>query len=156
MKKVNVFLTVVLVVMLAFIAYFIVSGTLRPQAAIAAAPAMDHLDVCESIQNIIDSGTAPQQFQPLPATPEGCTLEDVTITLTNPGMFAAEWIDITVEPAEGDIAVYSVTGETSSLRPRSSGQVNLKLLTTAPEGTTRTVRLSYYVFGMPREISLEV
>ena len=156
MKKVNVFLTIVLVLMLAFAAYFMIGGTLKAQTSAATAPAMDHLDACASIQSIIASGTAPQQFAALPATPEGCTLADVTITLTNPGMFAAEWIDLTVDPAEGDIAVYSTSGETTSLAPRSAGQVNLKLLTAAPEGTVRTVRISYYVFGMMREIKVTV
>ena len=156
MKKLNIFLTVVLVLMLGFIAYFMIGGTLRAQSSVAAAPAMDHIDACKSIQSIVSSGAAPQQFAPLPATPEGCTLIDATVTLTNPGMFAAEWIDIIVEPADGDIAVYSTSGETTSLLPRTSGQVNLKLLTTAPEGTTRTVKLSYYVFGMLREIEVEV
>ena len=142
MKTVNVFLTIILVLMLAFVACFMVGGTLRAEAQVAAAPAMEHLDACASIQSIVNSGAAPQQFQPLPATPEGCTLVDATITLSNIGLFDAEWIDISVEPAEGDICVYSLTGETSSLASRSAGQVNLTLLTTVPEGTTRTVRLS--------------
>lgn len=156
MKKVNAFLAVVLFLMLAFVAYFMIGGTLRPQVSVASAPAMDHLDACASIQNIVNSGAAPQQFQPLPSTPEGCTLVDATITLSNIGLFDAEWIDISVKPAEGDIAVYSLTGETSSLPSRTYGQVNLKLLTTAPAGTTRTVTLSYYVFGMMRQIEVPV
>ena len=155
MKKVNVFLTIVLILMLAFVGYFMVGGTLRAEAHVASAPAMEHLDACSSILSIVNSGATPQQFQPLPSTPEGCTLVDATITLSNTGMFDAEWIDISVEPAEGDICVYSLTGETSSLAARSAGQVNLKLLTAAPAGTTRTVRLSYYVFGMLREIEVE-
>lgn len=155
MKKLNVFLLIVLILLLAFAAYFFIGGTLRTEVYAATAPASDYPDVCTSIQNIITSNAAPQQFAELPASPEGCTLVDMTITLSNYGLFDAEWIDIIVEPAEGDIAVYSLTGETSTLSARSSGQVNLKLVTSAPAGTARKVTLSYYVFGMLRTVTVE-
>ena len=156
MKKFNVFLAVVLVAMLAFVGYFFVGGTLKTQPYTASAPAKDYPDACRSIQNILNSGGAPQQFAALPATPEGCTLVDTTVTLTNPGVFAAEWISVSVSPADGDIAVYSLSGESSSLAARSTGQVNFKLLTSAPAETTREVTISYYVFGMLRKVTVTV
>ena len=114
MKKLNVFLLIVLILMLAFVAYFFIGGTLHAQTSIATASASDYPDVCKSITNIVNSGAAPQQFAELPASPNGCTLVDMTISLTNPGLFAAEWLDFSVAPANGDIAVYSMTGETTS------------------------------------------
>ena len=155
MKKLNVFLLIVLILLLAFVAYFFIGGSLQTGVSAASAPASDYLDVCASIQNIVSSGSAPQQFAELPSSPEGCTLVDMTITLSNYGLFDAEWIDISVEPASGDVAVYSLTGESSTLSARTTGQVNLKLLTTAPEGTTRKVTLNYYVFGMKRSVTVE-
>lgn len=155
MKKLNIFLLIVLLLMLSCVAYFFVGGTLKAQVSVATAPASDHIDACKSIQNIIASNAAPQQFAQLPSTPDGCTLVDVTVTLTNNGLFNAEWIDISVTPADGDIAVYSLTGEGSSLASRSSGQVNLKLITTAPAGTPRRITLSYYVFGMLRTVVVD-
>lgn len=155
MKKLNIFLLIVLILMLGFVAYFLIGGTMKAEVYTATAPAMDHIDACKSIQSIVNSGAAPQQFTALPSSPEGCTLVDTTITLTNPGLFDAEWIDISVTPAAGDIAVYSLTGEASSLASRTSGQVNLKLITTAPAETRRKITLNYYVFGMMRSVSVE-
>lgn len=155
MKKLNVFLMIVLILMLAFVAYFYIGGTLRAQATIATAPASDYPDVCASITSIVNSGAAPQQFAALPSSPEGCTLVDMTVSLSNYGLFDAEWISISVEPAEGDIAVYSMTGESSAIAARTAGQVNLKLVTTAPAETTRKVTLNYYVFGMLRSVTVE-
>ena len=155
MKKLNIFLLVVLLLMLSFVAYFFIGGTLHAQASIATAPASDYPDVCTSIQNIITSNAAPQQFAELPASPEGCTLVDMTISLTNPGLFDAEWIDISVSPADGDIAVYSMTGETPSNAARTTGQDNLKLVTSAPADAARRITLDYYVFGMLRSVTIE-
>ena len=110
MKKLNVILLIVLILMIAFAAYFFIGGTLRTQATVATAPASDYPDVCASITNIVNSGAAPQQFAALPSSPAGCTLVDMTITLSNHGLFDAEWMALTVEGANGDVAVYSLTG----------------------------------------------
>lgn len=154
MKALNVFLMIVLILMLAFGAYFLIGGSLKTEVSIATAPAAEHLDACVSIQNIINSNAAPQQFTALPSTPESCTLMDINLSLTNAGLFDAEWIDVSVAPAEGDIAVYSLTGESSTVPARSVGQINLKLITTTPSAP-RKITLNYYVFGMMREIAVE-
>lgn len=155
MKKLNIFLLIVLILMVGFAAWFMIGGTLRAQIYTATAPASEHPDACASIQNIITSGAAHQQFGQLPASPDGCTLVDTTITLSNIGLFDAEWIDISVSPAPGDIAVYSITGEASSLAAGANGQVNLKLLTTAPAETPRKITLNYYIYGMLRSVTVE-
>jgi len=155
MKKLNIFLMIVLILMLAIVAYFFIGGTLHAKATLATAPASDYPDVCTSISSIVNSGAAPQQFTVLPSSPKDCTLVDMTISLTNPGFFDAEWIDISVSPASGDIAVYSVTGESESIPARGTGHINLKLVTSAPADAARKVTMSYYVFGMLRSISIE-
>ena len=155
MKKLNILLMIILILLLAFVAYFFIGGTLHAQAYVATAPASDYPDVCKSITSIVNSGAAPQQFTELPSSPDGCTLADITISITNPGLFDAEWIDIIVTPAEGDIAVYSMTGETTDLAARTAGQLNLKLVTSAPAGTTRSIKLNYYEFGMLRSVTVE-
>lgn len=156
MKKLNIILLVVLILLVAFVAYFFIGGTLQAQPQAATAPAADHPEAFASIQNILSSGAAPRQFAESPASAEGCTLADVTITLSNYGLFDAEWIDVSVIPAAGDVAVYSLTGEASSLPARSTGQINLKLITTAAPGVQRTVQIHYYIFGMLRSISLTI
>lgn len=155
MKKLNIFLLIVLILMVGFAGWFLIGGTLRAQVYTATAPASDHPDACASIQTIVSSGAAHQQFGQLPNSPAGCTLVDTTVTLSNIGLFDAEWIDISVTPASGDIAVYSLTGEASSLAAGTSGQVNLKLLTTAPADTKRRITLNYYIYGMLRSITVE-
>lgn len=155
MKRLNIILLIVLVLMAGFAGWFMIGGTLRAQTYTATAPASEHPDACASIQNIVASGAASQQFDAFPTSTDGCTLVDTTITLTNIGLFDAEWIDISVTPASGDIAVYSITGEASSLAAGTSGQVNLKILTSAPAETVRKITLNYYVYGMPRSITVE-
>ena len=55
----------------------------------------------------------------------------------------------------GDIAVYSLTGEGSDVPARGTGQVNLKLITTAKDVDGRGVALEYYVHGMKRTLIVE-
>lgn len=153
MKKLNVFLLIVLLLLLALVAVFFIGSRLSAEIHIVTAPAAEHPDAFASIQNVLASGSAPQQFTgSIPASPEGCTLMDVTITLTNPGFIPAEWIDVSVTGLPGDIAVYSLTGAGSDIPARSSGQINLKLITTESPSASRPLRLTYHVLG--RSLSL--
>lgn len=154
MKKLNVLLSIALILLLGFVAFFFIGGTLRSAVSVATASASDYPEVCTSIQSIVDSGAAAQKFSDLPESMDGCTLIDMTISLSNYGLFDAEWIDVSVSPASGDLAVYSLTGESSSLPSRTMGAVNLKLISSAPADTTRPITLSYYVLGMKRSITV--
>ena len=55
---------------------------------------------------------------------------------------------------EGDVAVYSLTGEGSSIPALSTGQVNLKLITSVSESVPREITIRYYVFGMQRTVRI--
>ena len=154
MKKLNIFLTIVLLILLALAGWYLIGGTLNAEVYSITAPASEHPDAYASIQNVILSGSAPQQFAAELPSIENCTLVDTTITLANNGLFPAEWLDIRVEASDGDIAVYSLTGEGSDLAARSIGQVNLKLITTARPDAVRTIRIQYYVYGMPRTLTI--
>ena len=79
---------------------------------------------------------------------------DVTVTLQNRGLVPAEWLHVGVVPAEGDIAVYALTGEGGDIAPRDSGTVNVRLITTARPDAARAVTIQYYVYGMKREITV--
>lgn len=156
MKKINAFLIIVLTLLLAFAAYFFIGGTLQSATAVSVTPASEQAETFASIQNMLASGTAPQVFsEAVPQSAEDCALVDVTIALANPGLFDAEWLDISVAGASGDIAVYSITGNATDVPARSTSQINLKLITTRPDAA-RTVTLQYYVFGMSRSISVEI
>ena len=153
MKKLNVFLLIVLLLMIAFDVYFFAGGALRVESSVITA---EHAEAFASIRSVLSSNAAPQRFaDALPESAEGLTLVDVTLTLTNPGLFPAEWLDLTVSPADGDVAVYSLTGEGGDVPGRSTATVNLKLLTAAGSAS-RTVSIQYYVFGLTRTVTVRV
>ena len=157
MKKLNFFLLIVLLVLIALTVWILAGSHLSAEAHIITASAAEHPDAFASIQNVLASGSAPQQFTgDLPQSADGCTLVDVTVTLTNSGLLPAEWLDAAVIAQPGDIAVYSLTGEGTDIPGRSTGQINLKLITTAAPGIQRTVEIHYYIFGMLRSISLTI
>lgn len=154
MKTFNIILAIVFVILLAAAGWYWIGGTLDAEVYSVTAPAVEHPDAYASIRNVVQSGSAPQQFVgEIPAI-EACTLVDTTITLTNPGFLPAEWLEITVEAADGDAAVYSLSGEGTDLAARSEGQVNLKLITAAQPGVTRQIRIRYYVYGLPRTLTI--
>ena len=154
MRKLTAVLVVVLVVLAGFTVWFYLGGTLRAQVHIQTARASDYPEAYGAIRDLLASGSAPQAFADpnLPEDASGYTLVDVNLTLTNRGLFPAEWLDIRAEAAEGDIAVYALTGEGSDVPARDEDTLNLKLITTAPADAVRTIRIEYYVHGMKREI----
>ena len=155
MKKLNVFLLIVLLVLIALLILVLAGSHLGAEAHIITASASEHPDAFSSIRSVLASGSAPQQFTgDIPQSADGCTLVDVTISLTNAGLLPAEWLDVAVTAQPGDIAVYSLTGEGSDIPARSTGQINLKLITAESAETPHTITLRYYVFGMPRTLTV--
>jgi len=156
MKKLTLFLLVTLLILVAFAALFFAGGTLGAELSAVTAPASDYPQVFESIAGVLAADAAPQLFTadlPGEISPEGLTLEDVTLTLSNRGIFDAEWLSVEALPVPGDIAVYSLTGEGSTIRARSVGTVNLKLLSRGtPAG--RKYRIEYYVYGLKRSVTV--
>ena len=156
MRKLTAVLAIILIALLGFAAWFVMGGTLRAQVYIQTADAAEYPEAFGSIRALLDSGSAPQVLgeEGLRADPEGYTLVDVTVTLTNRGLFPAEWLDISAVAAPGDIAVYAITGEGSDIAARDRGQMNLKLITTARADAEREYRIQYYVHGMKRGITV--
>lgn len=154
MRKLTIALAAILALMVAFAAWFVLGGTLRSQVSIQTARASDYPEAYGAIRSLLASGAAPQTFADpaLPEDSDAYTLVDMNIRLANGGLFPAEWLHIEAEPADGDIAVYALTGEGSDVPVRDENTVNLKLITTAPADAMRTVRIEYYVHGMKREI----
>ena len=143
--------------MLAFGAFFYTGGTLKAQVNSITAGAAEYPDAFESIRSVVASGAAPRQFsQDALDNPANYSLVDVTINLTNRGIFAAEWLNVQLEPVTGDVAVYSLSGDGVDVSARSTAQVNLKLVTRAPAGSVRTVSIQYYVYGVSRTIELQI
>lgn len=155
MKKLNLFLGIVLVLLVGFVIYFFAGGALNAQMNVITAPAAEYPEAFASIQNVLTSGSAPQLFAAdFPEDAANYTLADITVTLANRGLFPAEWLDVTVTGVGGDVAVYSLTGEGSSIPALSTGQVNLKLITSVSESVPREITIRYYVFGMQRTVRI--
>lgn len=143
--------------MLAFGAFFYTGGTLKAQVNSITADAAEYPDAFESIRSVVASGAAPRQFsQDALDDPANYSLVDVTINLTNRGIFAAEWLNVQLGPVTGDVAVYSLSGDGVDVSARSTAQINLKLVTRAPAGSVRTVSIQYYVYGVSRTIELQI
>lgn len=154
MRKSTIILISVFALLLLCAALFLLGGTLSAEVSAVTAPADKYPRAFASIQQILRSDAAPQRFSDaLPADAAACRLEDVTLTLTNHGLMDAEWVSVSVEPAPGDIAVYSITGEGDTIPARGRGTVNLKLIASASETGARTYRIEYYVYGMKRVIT---
>lgn len=155
MKKLTAILAALLVLLAGFAAWFYLGGTLHAQVFIQTANAADYPEAFGSIKGLMESGSAPQAFGgALGDNAARYTLVDVNLRLTNRGLFPAEWLDIRADAAEGDIAVYALTGEGSDVPARDTATVNLKLITTAPADAVRDIHIQYYVYGMKRQITV--
>lgn len=156
MRKLTILLAIVLALLLGFAGWFYLGGTLRSEVAVQSARAADYPEAFGAIRSLVTGGTAPQVLggSALSEDPSPYTLMDINVTLTNRGLFPAEWLHITVEGAPGDIAVYAITGEGNDVAPRDSATINLKLVTTAAADAPRRIVIQYYVHGMKREITV--
>ncbi len=147
----------ILVVMLGFGAYCYLGSTLQSSVTCISAAASDYPDAFDSICAVIGRGSAPQTFsEDIPDDAANYSLLDITVNLKNRGLFDAEWLNISLEGVPGDIAVYSLTGDGTDVAARSSGQINLKLITCADVNTVRNLSIQYYVYGISRTITVEV
>ena len=155
MHKLTATLCILFIALLGFSAWFYFGGTLRADPYIQTADAADYPEAFSAIRSLLDSDSAPQILgNTAPSEdPAGYILVNITVTLHNRGLFPAEWLHASVKGAPGDIAVYAVTGEGSDIAARDSGQINLKLITTAPPETEREISIQYYVHGMKRTIT---
>ena len=156
MKPSTVILALILIVIIAFGAFFYAGGTLQAEVNCISANAGDHPDAFASIQNVLSSNSAPQLFSADPlGDAANYSLLDISIGLTNRGIFDAEWLNIQLTGVTGDVAVYSLTGDGTDIAARSGGQVNLKLVTRAPVNNPRSVSIQYYVYGISRTITVD-
>lgn len=155
MHKSTMILGTVFLLLLMLTVLFLAGGTLSAKVDVMTANASEYPRAYASIRKVLDAGAPQLFFNALPEDPSDCRLEDVTITLNNRGLIPAEWISVNVTGAPGDVAVYSITGEGSSVPGRSAGSVNVKLVSLANSQPHRKYNIQYYVFGMKRAIDVE-
>ena len=156
LKPLNVLLALILALALAFLGFFFYGSMLSPQVSRITAEAAAHPEAFSSIRNVIEGDSAPQMFSYEEIGSAGnYRLIDVNITLENKGIFDAEWLNITVGSAPGDVAVYSLSGQGSDVSARSASAVNFKLITRADENAPRSAEIQYYVFGLSRTIRVD-
>ena len=155
MKGYTAVIATVFTVLVLLTGYFFIGGTLFYDVSVETANAGDFPEAFSAIEGIIDGGSAFETYRLTDlGAAEDCTLTSITVRLKNYGAFPCEWLEISMVPAAGDVAAYSVTGYADTVDGFGSGQVNLKLIS---HGTgPRTVEISYYVFGMHRTIRVPV
>ena len=157
MRTLTAFLSLILILILAFCGFFYAGGTLRAEVSCITAPAADYPEAFESVKHVLSTGSAPIMLSNESlADAAGYSLVDVNIILTNRGIFTAEWLNVQTEGAQGDIAVYSLTGDGSDVPARSTGQVKLKFVTRAPSNAPRSITIQYYTYGISRTIELNL
>ena len=155
MHKSTLALGVILNFLMVSAALFLAGGTLSGHLEKTTAVASEYPEAYKQISEVVFSGGAPQLLsEPLPEDPALCRLEDVTLSIYNPGLISAEWISVKAIGGPGDVAVYSVTGEGDSIPGRSTGIMNLKLISKTDAAPERAYRLEYYVFGMKRHVNV--
>ena len=149
-------LSLLLIVIIAFGAFFYAGGTLQAEVSCISANAGDHPEAFASIENVLASNSAPQLFSTDPlGDPANYSLLDISIALANRGIFDVEWLNIQLKGITGDVAVYSLTGDGIDVAARSGSQINLKLVTRAPLDSPRSVSIQYYVYGISRTIDVD-
>ena len=136
MKALTVFLCLLLSIVIAFGAWFMITGTLDAQVSRVTAQAT--YSTGDSLEN-----------------PADYTLMDVNIQLTNRSLFDAEWLNIELTPISGDVALYSLTGQCADVPAKGMQSINLKLVTRTGADSTHTAKIQYYVFGVSRSIQVQ-
>ena len=157
MRTLTVFLSLILILMLSFCAFFYAGGTLHAEVSCITAPASEYPEAFSAVQEVLASGSAPILFSGAGLDDaESLTLLDVNIYLTNRGIFDAEWLNVQAGSVDGDIAVYSLTGDGSDVAARGTGQINLKYVTRAAADAPRSITIQYYVYGISRTIEVNI
>ena len=156
MRAATLLLSLILILMLCFCAFFYTGGTLQAQVSRTTASAAEYPDSFEQVKNILAAGSAPLRYSDEElGDVSGYALTDVNVILTNRGLFDAEWLNVQPAAAEGDIAVYSLTGDGSDVPAHGTGHVNLKFVTRAGADVPRVLRIQYYVYGISRTIEID-
>jgi len=87
--------------------------------------------------------------------PEDYQFLTYILRLRNRGPLPAEWITLTVEASDADVAGYSES-QGKSLGAFQQGVISQSMLSQKETDTRRTVRIRYYVLGMPFDLALTV
>ena len=155
MKAVSIVLSVIAGLLLALIAFFFIGGTLRTQVEVSLVTAQQASEAVEEAVEAFNQGHVLQRFGDVSSVEASeCVLHTVRVTLSNPGMFAAEWLGFSVSPGEGDAAVFSDAVELLDIPANQSAQLELEFLARQDgSGKGRSIQISYYVLGMRRTVS---
>jgi len=156
MRRFPTFLCTVFCLCALFTIYFFLGGTLVGDAAIMSAPASEYPEAFSVIDRMVQQGACPQATgTEALGDSSAYTLIDCSLDLSNWGIFDAQWLEIELIGAPGDTAVYSITGYGDDIGRFSTGNVNLKIITTTPD-SPRSIRIGYYILSMHRHITIDL
>lgn len=120
-------------------------------------PAAEDSSAYESFASAVRDGTyGGRIFEDTIPDSESCTFLRCTLRLQNRCLLPMEWIEIAVEPGEGDI-LESRDENPHVLSARSSGDLSLQVLSrTDSFPQERTVNITYYLLGRPMGTAVRV
>lgn len=154
MKRTNLVLAAILILILIFCIILTAGSRLKTEISYVSAASSEHPETYITILDILENGIAPQQFtNVIPDSDAGISLLSISVTATNPGLLDAEWLQLSVEPASGDIAVYSVSGTDTDIAAGESSTSTVKLITRTPD-EKRKIHLTYYILGKQKSITI--
>lgn len=148
-------LTVLFIFAAALAAYFYVGGSLLVDVSVETVRASEYDNAYETVTASVKNGTAHTVFvNSLPASANDCVLVRVKLDMRNIGMFDAEWLTVETLGGARDIAVYEVVGEEQDIPRFGSGSAEVRIL--AGGNCARTIKLTYYVLGVERTVTVAV
>ncbi len=158
MKALSIVLSVIAAILIALIAVFFIGGVLGTEASVTVMEATEDPVSLRRRRAGNRRWHAPLVLETLSEEElDGCRLANVTVTFTNNGLFAAEWLTYTLQGGEGDVAVYAQSADSLDIPARSSAQLNLKLLMRGnADGAGRALEVEYYVLGMRRTATISI
>lgn len=151
MKTISKILTGLVIAVLLFVGYYVVSSRLSTAVKVSVLPAKSDEETFRSINQAVREG----QYEGISSLDsiENYSFVTVSAEAKNYSLFPAEWAQFTIRPIEGDTLIVSSDAGPKDISSFGTGNLSVRLLTRSTD-STRSGWLEYYIFG--RVHTLEV
>ena len=151
MKTIAKILTGLVIAILLFVGYYVVSSRLSARVQVSVLPAASDENAFRSVAENVKNG----QYEGVSSLDAINKYYFVTVQtdVRNYSLFPAEWAQFTVRPADSDALIVSSDAGPADVPSFGSGTFRVTLLTQS-DSASRSGWLEYYIFG--RLHSLEV
>ena len=144
MKTLAKFLVGLVVAVLLFMGYYVLSSRLMADATVSITPATDRVEEYERIQNDVAAGL----YEGLDAldTIDAYYFVTFSVNVRNFSLFPAEWAQLTARAEDGDALIFSSDSGPKDIPSFGSGAFSVTVFTRSRD-RARSGWLEYYVFG---------